>query len=753
MPQQISSKTPVDADPTFRRAQDSRSPSEPDKLDVNDGIEINGGNEIQESPCGEIERLSGSSPLRCTLTTNSRTIHGELVDLTRRVAKLKVSQALRFAQNVTLCIDAPQLKIAVEVLAKVDVIRSAGDDEWLINCGFVAIPQDVIDALANAGLIQRRLKDRHSANLKGTARFELQTETVHVRLKDCSSTGFCVVATRPGTIGASVVVELDDDALNGRGRCSVSGKIRWQIVQDGSYLLGCLINGDKNQGYLDLIGEEDSIDDAPRSSLQRPQLGEITAGILYLTLVGGVSLAIAFFTGGVSTDARSITAGIDTRQRTVDQTTQFEAANPHQGLTNKQGTTPRLDSGSDQREADLGLSGRSSNLDNRSETFNFPPISSPRVDDKQSRSPTAIPAKSDEASSLTHDHTDTEISRETSGIDDDASPFTFVPDSHLLDTLQPVGDSPKGALDIAAQDFSLGPHAPDVLRQAADPLAEKDITAEDWLAEREEKKPRTTPPDQDSLPKGTGALQRTIVPSDNTDHARSTHVGNSKLVESEFDANATSTRLDRREYELDFPRFDSEQTASLELTERAEVQPPTSTNISPTEDSHNTSRSARDLASDAKLSRSHELDQGTHSQPAKAAVKEAPNVAIAAPAEKAKPSQSTTRPTDSKTVLSRSKIAADDYLRGVEYYRSRKFEEALEPFLSSIRNAPNEVLYHYLLAMTYYQLSQPTKADAAIRRAIALERTYPMLDQGRRLSRFRDAAGRWATKRRLEERR
>jgi len=80
---------------------------------------------------------------------------------------------------------------------------------------------------------------------------------------------------------------------------------------------------------------------------------------------------------------------------------------------------------------------------------------------------------------------------------------------------------------------------------------------------------------------------------------------------------------------------------------------------------------------------------------------------------------------------------------GCRHYRQREFQQALEKLESASRQAPDEPLYVYLLALTQYQLQETSVAELSVARAAKLEQSAPLSDWGRTMERYQGPARAW----------
>ena len=167
----------------------------------------------------------------------AETIHGQLLDLSPRGAKISLGENLRFAESIGFRFVIPDPTADVNVDAEVCWVRPSGDSQWHVGCSFASpIPQQIFDRLASGGIINRRRHPRCPVSIRAAARWELDTETSPVEIRDYSDGGFCMASARRGRAEGNVMVEFETGSDT---PVRILAEVRWQIERDGEYLSGC----------------------------------------------------------------------------------------------------------------------------------------------------------------------------------------------------------------------------------------------------------------------------------------------------------------------------------------------------------------------------------------------------------------------------------------------------------------------------------------------------------------------------------
>lgn len=169
------------------------------------------------------------------LRDRDESLCGEVIDLSRGGAKILV--------NSTVAINS-QVHVELKSGEGADAIVSADGhvcwirpnrNQWWVGVAFEHdLPESEFTALAQDGFIERRRDKRISHDASLTARWELGSEPVPVRLIDISAGGLQIASPVPSEVGSRVLFETTENDGS-----PIVAKIRWQNECDEGFLIGC----------------------------------------------------------------------------------------------------------------------------------------------------------------------------------------------------------------------------------------------------------------------------------------------------------------------------------------------------------------------------------------------------------------------------------------------------------------------------------------------------------------------------------
>ena len=195
--------------------------------------------------------------LRCTLDVEDATLDATLVDVSEGGARLIVPKCLKFAELARLEVDVQGRGVMLDVATEVSFVRPLDGEEWLISCLFVTeVAADVLDDMANEGIIQRRRRERWAVDIPCVASCELGASDLPATIKDFGVEGFRLITTRPGTVGATVLVEVREPGARPDSSTTFSGNLCWQSEKDGAFQLGCAMTSSDGYEFLRRISTQ-----------------------------------------------------------------------------------------------------------------------------------------------------------------------------------------------------------------------------------------------------------------------------------------------------------------------------------------------------------------------------------------------------------------------------------------------------------------------------------------------------------------
>ena len=217
-----------------------------------------------------------------------------LLDMSRGGLKLSVPVELAIHEIVQLHIASEELQMNMEESAQIRWIRKDPDsDGWHVGCQIqTIIDEDVLEQLAERGLLDRRNSARQRVNCEALAQWELREDSVPVRLLNLSSEGFCLASDQPTNIGSRIKLTLCDE--NGASSHEILARSKWQIDFDNGYMIGCEL---AVEDIFDLVGYfADSPSKEPTAVVSRRwRKKPLLTGVAILAVVAAVCLSWMVF--------------------------------------------------------------------------------------------------------------------------------------------------------------------------------------------------------------------------------------------------------------------------------------------------------------------------------------------------------------------------------------------------------------------------------------------------------------------------
>ena len=181
--------------------------------------------------------LNNDSTLLAVVNLRDRdeSLCGEVLDMSRGGAKILIHATVAINSQIRVELKSDKgTEAIVSTAARVCWIRPA-QNQWWIGVAFENdLPEDEFTALAQYGFIDRRRDKRicHEASL--TARWELGSDPIPVRLIDISAGGLKIASPEAGEVGNRVLIETAENDAS-----PIVAKIRWQNECNEGFLIGC----------------------------------------------------------------------------------------------------------------------------------------------------------------------------------------------------------------------------------------------------------------------------------------------------------------------------------------------------------------------------------------------------------------------------------------------------------------------------------------------------------------------------------
>lgn len=96
--------------------------------------------------------------------------------------------------------------------------------------------------------------------------------------------------------------------------------------------------------------------------------------------------------------------------------------------------------------------------------------------------------------------------------------------------------------------------------------------------------------------------------------------------------------------------------------------------------------------------------------------------------------------------------AVASVVRGDKLYRAGQFRQARDAFQEAVNSDWGNPFYHYLLALSQYQTRDLEAATGSVHRGVALERSRPVKNWGKRLMRYQGRSRVWLEQQRSKRR-
>ncbi len=201
-----------------------------------------------------------------------KSVTGELIDLSRKGAKLSVDGPIPIEQKVNIRFRAAVVELDWLVAARICWTTPSDGDDWYIGCALSEeVPEELMAQFARAGLINRRGSRRRLVSIPAVARCELDgDEGIEVCVKDFSTGGFRIFSPRTRRVGERLLLRVP---LADGNSANLAGRILWQVETDDGYMVGCSFLSPGAFDVLDRVAGEvepaDRGDDRRSLRLQR----------------------------------------------------------------------------------------------------------------------------------------------------------------------------------------------------------------------------------------------------------------------------------------------------------------------------------------------------------------------------------------------------------------------------------------------------------------------------------------------------
>lgn len=227
-----------------------------------------------------------------TSESGPETIPADLLDMSRCGLKLSIPTQLEVHEVIQLHLVNDELGLNLIESAQIRWVREKAETgTWDVGCEIQrGIDENVLEELAERGLLDRRDSARHNVTAEGLAQWELSEDSVPVQLLNLSTEGFCLASDQATNVGSRLKLTLIDD--DGQSQVEILARSRWQHEFENGYLIGCELAMDD---VFDLVGY---FADSPQPSVENDGRWlrlSLLSGAAILAIVATLSISWIIF--------------------------------------------------------------------------------------------------------------------------------------------------------------------------------------------------------------------------------------------------------------------------------------------------------------------------------------------------------------------------------------------------------------------------------------------------------------------------
>jgi hypothetical protein len=164
-------------------------------------------------------------------------LSAELLDISRRGAKLRIMSELRDVKHLQLRLQSPKLLGPVDVDGKVCWTDPGADGVAYLGVAFAPpLPALVFDSLVGRSTAaNRRVEKRDAVSLHVCGRWEMAQGGFEGEITDICPGGFCITSLQGGGPRSRVLLSFDYEGKSVR----VTGQTQWQVHAAHQFVAGC----------------------------------------------------------------------------------------------------------------------------------------------------------------------------------------------------------------------------------------------------------------------------------------------------------------------------------------------------------------------------------------------------------------------------------------------------------------------------------------------------------------------------------
>lgn len=164
-------------------------------------------------------------------------LSAELLDISRRGAKLRVTSEIRDVKHLQLRLRSPKLQGPVDVDGKICWTRPAPDHATYLGLAFAPpLPVSVYDSLVGRSTAaNRRGEKRDVMSLRVCGRWEMAQGGFEGEITDICPGGFCITSSQGGGPRCRVLLSFDYEGKSVR----LTAQTQWQVHAAPQFVAGC----------------------------------------------------------------------------------------------------------------------------------------------------------------------------------------------------------------------------------------------------------------------------------------------------------------------------------------------------------------------------------------------------------------------------------------------------------------------------------------------------------------------------------
>ena len=173
---------------------------------------------------------------------------GTLAELSSKGVRVALGVCLEKDTPVQFNLSVPSVGLEFSCLAHPRWFQPRDADSWWVGCELMEVISDeMIDALARGGLIDRRRDPRYPISFPAIVKWELGDRPMEVELLNYSKGGFCIISQEgSGLHSERVMLQVSSHSRNAIIPC----RVMWQQKEEQGFVAGCSFTG--SDGFVKL---------------------------------------------------------------------------------------------------------------------------------------------------------------------------------------------------------------------------------------------------------------------------------------------------------------------------------------------------------------------------------------------------------------------------------------------------------------------------------------------------------------------